>query len=250
MRNLQENISRIKQVMGLITESEDSYDAVLVGGLDYRSSDQPIDQQVELVKKGLGGDKRVKGFRYNASTSEVLNFMGGNPGIPVFLFSAGCTKAYDLSKSPNVDKDKLYIIEPYAVSETTKSIVNSAVSNGVPASNVFVGGSQGRGKGIVDGASDSKSSSHFGALTTVGSMKSGIGPTNIERPEQPALVDSLELDVKKFQSWLDKNKPGWHNKYGTLGDDEGKGWGIFGPNTKRAWNNPEIKKGYLDSISK
>ncbi len=113
MRNLQENISRIKQVMGLITESEDSYDAVLVGGLDYRSSDQPIDQQVELVKNGLGGDKRVKGFRYNASTSEVLNFMGGNPGIPVFLFSAGCTKAYDLSKSPNVDKDKLYVTNSF-----------------------------------------------------------------------------------------------------------------------------------------
>ena len=246
MRNLQENILRIKQVMGLITESEDSYDAVLVGGLDYRSSDQPIDQQVELVKKGLGGDKRVKGFRYNASTSEVLNFMGGNPGIPVFLFSAGCTKAYDLSKSPNVDKDKLYIIEPYAVSETTKSIVRSAVSNGVPASNVFVGGSQGRGQGIVDGVSDSKSSSHFGALTTVGSMKSGIEPTSIT----PVKSSDDELDVKDFQTWLDKNKPGWHNKYGTLGDDEGKGWGIFGPNTKRAWNNPEIKKGYLDSSSK
>lgn len=232
--------------MGLIIESEDSYDAVLVGGLDYRSSDQPIEQQVELVKKGLGGDKRVKGFRYNASTSEVLNFMGGNPGIPVFLFSAGCTKAYDLSKSPNVDKDKLYIIEPYAVSETTKSIVNSAVSNGVPASNVFVGGSQGRGKGIVDGASDSKSSSHFGALTTVGSMKSGLEPTSIT----PVKSSDNELDVKDFQTWLDKNKPGWHNKYGTLGDDEEKGWGIFGPNTKRAWNNPEMKKGYLDSISK
>ena len=232
--------------MGLITESEGSYDAVLVGGLDYRSSDQPIDQQVDLVKKGLGGDKRVKGFRYNTSTSEVLNFMGGNPGIPVFLFSAGCTKAYDLSKSPNVDKDKLYIIEPYAVSETTKSIVRNAVSNGVPETNVFVGSSQGRGQGIVDGASDSKSSSHFGALTTVGSMKSGVEPTNITSVKS----SDDELDVKDFQTWLDKNKPGWHNKYGTLGDDEGKGWGIFGPNTKRAWNNPEIKKGYLDSSSK
>ncbi len=30
MRNLQENILRIKQVMGLIIESEGSYDAVLV----------------------------------------------------------------------------------------------------------------------------------------------------------------------------------------------------------------------------
>ena len=137
--NLNENIRRIKEVMGLITESDGSYDAVLVGGLDYRSSDFPIDQQVELLKKGLGLDKNIKGFRYNASTSDVLNFMSQNPGIPVFLFSAGCTKASDLSKSPNVDKDKLYIIEPYAVSDTTKSIVRSAVANGVPSSNVYVG---------------------------------------------------------------------------------------------------------------
>jgi hypothetical protein len=247
--NLNENIRRIKEVMGLITESDGSYDAVLVGGLDYRSSDFPVDQQVELLKKGFGSDKNIKGFRYNAYTSDVLNFMSQNPGIPVFLFSAGCTKASDLSKSPNVDKDKLYIIEPYAVSDTTKSIVRSAVANGVPSSNVYVGDSQGRGQGIVDGSSSSNSSSHFGALTTVGSMKSGTGPTNIEKTQQPDLIDSEELDVKEFQTWLDKNYPGWHNKYGTLNDDMGKGWGVFGPNTKKAWNNPEIKKGYLDSKS-
>jgi hypothetical protein len=247
--NLNENVRRIKEVMGLITESEGSYDAVLVGGLDYRSSDFPIDQQVELLKKGFGSDKNIKGFRYNASTSDVLNFMSQNPGIPVFLFSAGCTKASDLSKSPNVDKEKLYIIEPYAVSETTKSIVRLAVANGVPSSNVYVGGSQGRGQGIVDGSSSSNSSSHFGALTSVGSMKSGTGPTNIEKTQQPDLIDSEELDVKEFQTWLDKNHPGWHNKYGTLNDNMGKGWGVFGPNTKKAWNNPEMKKGYLDSKS-
>ena len=94
--NLNENIRRIKEVMGLITESDGSYDAVLVGGLDYRSSDFPVDQQVELLKKGFGSDKNIKGFRYNAYTSDVLNFMSQNPGIPVFLFSAGCTKASDL----------------------------------------------------------------------------------------------------------------------------------------------------------
>ena len=80
-------------------------------------------------------------------------------------------------------------------------------------------------------------------------MKSGTGPTNIEKTQQPDLIDSEELDVKEFQTWLDKNYPGWHNKYGTLNDDMGKGWGVFGPNTKKAWNNPEIKKGYLDSKS-
>ena len=110
-----------------------------------------------------------------------------------------------------------------------------------------MGGSQGRGQGIVDGASSSNSSTHFGALTTVGSMMSGTGPTNMERPEQSTPSNTEDLDVKEFQSWLDDNHPGWHSKYGTLGDDEEKGWGIFGPNTKKAWNNPKIRKEYNDS---
>ena len=248
MMNLQENISRIKKVMGLIAESDSVYDAVLVGGLDYRSSDYPINQQVELLNRGFGGN--IKGFRYNTPTSDVLEFMSHNPNIPIFLFSAGCSKVKDLSDSPNVDKNKLYVIEPYAVSQNTKTIVNQAVSNGVPASNVFVGGSTGRGQGIVNGASDSNSSSHFGALTTVGSKKSGASVSNIEKQEKSSIDDSEELNVKEFQSWLDKNHPGWHKKYGTLGDEESKGWGIFGPNTKRAWSSPEIKKGYLDYKSK
>jgi hypothetical protein len=43
-------------------------------------------------------------------------------------------------------------------------------------------------------------------------------------------------DVKAFQTWLDKNKPGWHDKYNTLGDDPAKGYGKFGPRTSKAWS--------------
>lgn len=51
----------------------------------------------------------------------------------------------------------------------------------------------------------------------------------------PSGLDNVE-GVKKFQTWLDTNHPGWHSKYGTLGDNLGKGWGKYGPNTKRAWS--------------
>ena len=43
-------------------------------------------------------------------------------------------------------------------------------------------------------------------------------------------------DVKGFQDWLDKNKPGWHDKYNTLGGDQSKGYGKFGPRTSKAWS--------------
>jgi hypothetical protein len=256
--NLREDIYRIKEVMGLITEeSQNSFDAVLVGGLDYRPSDYQISQQIDLLKNGLGSDKNVKGFRYNASTSEVLNFLEQNPGIMIFLFSAGCTKAYDISKSGSVDKNKLFIIEPFAASSGTKSIVRAAVSNGVPVSNVFVGGSSGRGQGVVDGASSSQSDSHWGALTNVGRMKSGVSTSSITSSpisKQGKVVSSNEEDkpsnVKEFQTWLDKNHAGWHRKYGKLNDNIEKGWGIFGPNTKKAWANTEWRKEFLNKEKK
>ena len=43
-------------------------------------------------------------------------------------------------------------------------------------------------------------------------------------------------DVKAFQDWLDKNKPGWHDKYNTLGKNAAKGYGKFGPRTSKAWS--------------
>lgn len=144
------------------------YDAILVGGLDNRSGDYPISQQVELLKSGYGGNKKVKGFRYNTSTSEILSFLESHPNINIFLFSAGCSKAYELSQSPYVNKDKIFIIEPYAESKKVKQIVSDAVSNGVPSQNVFVGPSIPRGLGVVSGASGSGSNSHWGSLKSVG----------------------------------------------------------------------------------
>lgn len=248
---IKENMSSLNE-SGTGIQSIDKVDAVLIGGLDYRSGDYPISQQVEILKKGFGGDKKVKGFRYNTSTSTILDFLSKNPKVPVFLFSAGCTKASELSKSGYVDKSKIYVIEPFAASSRTKQIVQSAVSNGVPSSNIFVGGSTGRGKGIVSGASDSQSSSHWGALSKVGSMKSGVVSSKENINTDNEKITSIKSDgsndkpdVKKFQSWLDKKHPGWHKKYGTLGDNEDKGWGIFGPNTKRAWKNEKWKEEYL-----
>lgn len=151
-------------------EQSSEYGAILVGGLDNRTGDLNIDSQVSLLKQGLGTNKNVKGFRYNTLTSTIINFINQNPGIPIYLFSAGCRKANEISNVLGKNKNLLYIIEPYAAGSETKRNVRSAVNNGVPASNVFVGKSVGRGQGIVSGASSSKSNSHWNALKTVGSM--------------------------------------------------------------------------------
>lgn len=49
-------------------------------------------------------------------------------------------------------------------------------------------------------------------------------------PAQPA-------DVKAFQTWLDKNKPGWlaGKSYKTLDQKPERGFGKYGPLTQKAW---------------
>jgi hypothetical protein len=53
--------------------------------------------------------------------------------------------------------------------------------------------------------------------------------------------------VQKFQDWLDKTHPGWHDKYNTLGGIVSRGYGTFGPRTNKAWNS--YKTEYLGGTS-
>ena len=142
--------------------------AILVGGLNYRPGDKSTAEQTSILSKSTG--LPVKGFNFNDSDDAVLGYLKSNPGIPVFLFSAGCKKAEVLSKSSYVNKNQLYIIEPYATSKNTKDVINTAVNNGVPAKNVYVGNDISRGHGVVNGTSDSKAKSHWDALVSVGNI--------------------------------------------------------------------------------
>ena len=152
------------------TNTAGGFAAILVGGLTYRSGDKSTSTQAQMLKSGLGV-ANVKSFDWDASTESILSFLSANPKTPVFLFSAGCKKAGPLSASNNVDINKLYIIEPFYEpgGETAKS-VKTAVSNGVPSKNVFVGTSASRGNGIVSGTSSTNVKDHWDALVTVGRM--------------------------------------------------------------------------------
>ena len=187
-RSFTQKPSKEKSVVGSITKSEKpsrekttnspvttagGFAAILVGGLNYRSGDKSTSTQAQMLKSGLGV-ANVKSFDWDASTESILSFLSANPKTPVFLFSAGCKKAGPLSASDNVDINKLYIIEPFYEpgGETAKS-VKTAVNNGVPSKNVFVGKNASRGMGIVSGTSSSNGSDHWDALVTVGRMFAG-----------------------------------------------------------------------------
>jgi hypothetical protein len=143
-------------------------DVILMGGLDYRKGDKDINQQVNSLKTTVG-NKKIIGFRYN-DPSGVKNAIEKYPNAIVVLFSAGCQYSSKLASIVG-DKNKLYIVEPYASSSGTKESVINAVSQGVPSENVVTGPSSSRGDGVVGGSTKTPNGvGHWGALEYVGNL--------------------------------------------------------------------------------
>jgi len=141
---------------------------ILMGGLDYRENDLNINQQVDLLKSTLQ-NKNVIGFRYN-DISGITNAISENPNSIVVLFSAGCSYANKISKQIK-DKNKLFIVEPYATSSNVKKVVNEAIRYGVPNENVIVGDNVSRGLNVVPNATKTPpNTSHWNALKFVGTL--------------------------------------------------------------------------------
>jgi hypothetical protein len=147
------------------SKNKTSGDVILMGGLDYRPGDLNITQQINVVKEKLP-KKNVIGFRYS-NLKDTLKAIKDNPDAYVILFSAGCNYSSEIAKTIK-NKDRLFIVEPYASSKNTSNSVKSAVSSGVPSSNVVTGAGKPRGEGVVSGATKTPSSyDHWGALKFV-----------------------------------------------------------------------------------
>ena len=167
-----------KNVSKETTSTSGKIDAIFVAGLEGDVNEQG---QLQRLKNGLG-NKNIASFKYNAPTSLINKVLESNPNIPIFLFSAGVGKSYELSMNKNVNKNKLYIVEPAGIYAGIANVVKAAVTNGVPAQNVFyhtaiynnVDYSKSYGKGIVDNATDLGVSNHFDALEKLGELKSNV----------------------------------------------------------------------------
>ena len=145
-----------------------SVDVILMGGLDYRSGDRNINQQVQLLRSG-GSGRNVAGFRYN-DFAGVKRSVLESPDAYVVLFSAGGAYASEIAKLMR-DKSKLFVVEPYASSGNTVSSIRNAVAAGVPGSNIIAGPTKGRGLGAVNNSTRTpKGVDHWGALQYIGSQ--------------------------------------------------------------------------------
>jgi len=199
--NLQENIQRIKSMMGGINESVSdinsnlnisskdddveslqdllgikkddsqdkisSVDIIFMGGLDDRPKDETLNQQTNRLKDNLPS-KNIISFRYNNPTG-VLAAIKKTPEAYVVLFSAGCKYSSAAAKEIT-NKYKLFIVEPYNGPNGYSNSVNAAVSIGVPTSNVITGPNPARGMGIVSSSTKTPEGilpKHWGALNYV-----------------------------------------------------------------------------------
>jgi hypothetical protein len=143
-------------------------DAIFIGGLESLSYNGVLmtqAEQLKLFKKTYGANKNVAEFKHNAATSSILAVLKENPKIPVVMFSKGCDIANIIAADSNADKNKIYIIEPWA--KNGNAAVSDAVKKGVPANHVYVGATAETGKGVVAGASSSNALKHFDALTNI-----------------------------------------------------------------------------------
>jgi hypothetical protein len=171
------------KLLDILNENQGSgLDAILVAGLDNRSGSayKSVSEQLSLLKRGFGENKRVQAFAYDTSSSTVINVLKNNPNIHVFTFSAGCRMSDEIANSGYADISKLYIIEPKASKINIREIGNVA-----PASNYFVGPGMGRGEGIGSGASSSNSNSHFGALESVGKIIASRDSSPVSNTQLP-----------------------------------------------------------------
>lgn len=162
------------------------YGAVFVSGLT--TTGISLETQRAAFKNGVGEDVRVFFAEYT-QISQVKTFLQQHPKTPVFLYSAGARaeNVNALINDPNLDKQTLFLIEPYygtsdtraseyarAAAPTRTAILNAIEKNGLPKTNVYVGNSRERGGGdyLIPGTIIVPSNIvHQTAPTYVGNLK-------------------------------------------------------------------------------
>ena len=147
---------------------------LLLGGLDNRQGDYNINEQVQILKKGLSSPLPITGFRYTDQKGIIAEINKSTEHMFVVGFSSGAGKSKNVAlalKQKGFDRKYMFIVEPYNTNGSAESQVRAAVAAGVPAANVIVGPQDYRGKGVVQGTTSTpKGVDHWGALTFAGTL--------------------------------------------------------------------------------
>lgn len=153
------------------TGQQQRYDGILIGGLDYRSGDLSLPEQVSVLQNA-SGLSNIKGFGYNSSDMDISKFITNNPNLPIVLFSAGCHKADVVLRSKGVNIHRVYLVQPYAASSQSMSYFNNL---NMPKNHIYVGSSSSSGFGIQGATRCPKGMTHWDSLPKIGGTVISMG---------------------------------------------------------------------------
>ncbi len=145
---------------------------ILIGGLDNRKDkngkliDKTIGEQVSLLQSASGLNNII-GFRYNASDDEIKKTIETNPNFPVILFSKGCERTHLVLSCKGVNRNKVFVIQPWAGNEGMMSYYNRL---DIPKNQIYVGKSASTGNGINGATRCPEGMGHWESLPSIGGM--------------------------------------------------------------------------------
>jgi hypothetical protein len=153
--------------MDIIQEQQIRYDAVLICGLTNRSGDLSVSEQVSTLQNA-SGLRNIKGFGHEASNSGMIkSFIEHNPNIPVVLFSAGCDRSDVVLSCRNVNRNRVYLIQPWAPNQDRQSYFGGL---NMPKNHIYVGDGGSSGLGINGATRCPKGMRHWDSLPKIGGM--------------------------------------------------------------------------------
>jgi hypothetical protein len=147
--------------------------AILIGGLDNRRDkktgeliDKTIGEQISLLQSASGLNNII-GLRYSTSDDDIKKTVEGNPNFPVVLFSKGCERTHLVLSCKGVNRNKVFVIQPWAGNEGMMSYYNKL---NIPKNQIYVGKSSSTGNGIGGATRCPEGMGHWESLPAIGGM--------------------------------------------------------------------------------
>lgn len=196
---------------------------ILMAGLNYRKGDKSTEEQGGLLRTGLGGITDVIAKDYD-DLSGVKKEIDKSPNSPIVLFSAGGSKAKQISKyviEKGGDPNNIFISEPYTKDSGVKDNVEAAIANGVPRSNIIGGPDESNitGKNVAGVfRKDMGGKSHWDGLKVAGQLvKEKLGSllgqkTKIDNTSTNTSTNTQSLETQTTYTTKPKEMPSWKKK--------------------------------------
>ena len=154
------------KLLDIIKEQQIKYNAILIGGLEHRSGDKSISEQVSILQNA-SGLQNIKGFSHNAPDKCIIDFLKMNPTLPVVLFSKGCERTHTILNCKGVNSNRVFVIQPWAGSQNSMSYYNNL---SIPKNHIYVGGGPSTGLGIKGSTRCPQGMGHWESLPKIGGM--------------------------------------------------------------------------------